>query len=119
MNELESKIQRRCQKIITDSGAFVFKTHGDIYMKKGIPDLIACMPTDISVLEKMLSENYFADNKIGIFTGIEVKRKNLLNTVSDAQAVVGKQIQKSGGLWYAVDNSDIVEAIVELMRGKI
>lgn len=119
MNELESKIQRRCQRIIIDSGGFVFKTHGDMYMRKGIPDLVCCMPTDHDTIKKMLDEGYFRDNKVGIFVGFEIKRKNLLSDVSDAQKIVGRQIEKAGGLWYAVDDSDVVEAIIEVLKGRL
>lgn len=75
MNELESKIQRRCQKILSDNGAFVFKTHGDIYMKKGIPDLVCCIPTDLETIHKLKDDGWFKDNQVGIFVGFEIKRK--------------------------------------------
>lgn len=121
MNELESKIQRRCQKILSDNGAFVFKTHGDMYMKKGIPDLVCCVPTDIGTLYKLQEDGWFQNNntKIGVFVGFEIKRKNLLGDVSDAQRIVGKQIENAGGIWYAVDDSDIVEAVVETLKGRL
>lgn len=119
MNELESKIQRRCQKILSDNGAFVFKTHGDIYMKKGIPDLVCCIPTDLETIHKLKDDGWFKDNQVGIFVGFEIKRKNLLGDVSDAQRIVGKQIENAGGIWYAVDDSDVVEAIVETLKGRL
>lgn len=120
MNELESKIQRRCQKILSDNGAFVFKTHGDMYMKKGIPDLVCCVPTDIGTLYKLQTDGFLPDNsKIGLFVGFEIKRKNLLGDVSDAQRIVGKQIENAGGIWYAVDDSDIVEAVIETLKGRL
>ena len=43
--ELESKVQRKCQALVKENGGFVFKTHGDIYSRPGIPDLICCIPT--------------------------------------------------------------------------
>lgn len=119
MKELESKLQRRCQKILRENGVFVFKTHGDIYARVGLPDLVACIPIDIDTLQKMIDEKWFKDNKIGVFLGLEIKRENQLNDVSDAQKVVGKEITNAGGLWYAIDDSDIVEAIIEYVKGNI
>ena len=54
MSELESRLQRRCQKILKDGGAFVFKTHGDMYSRKGIPDLVSCIPTTEKNLKNLL-----------------------------------------------------------------
>lgn len=115
--ELESKIQRRCQSIIKDAGAFVFKTHGDMYMRTGIPDLVCCIPVTKETLTKLLDENWFKDNRIGIFVGLEVKRENQLGDVSKAQQIVGNEIKRAGGLWFAVDDSELVRAITMKMTG--
>ncbi len=122
MSELESNLQRRCQKILKDGGAFVFKTHGDMYSRIGIPDLVCCIPTDENILRKMLDEGWFRDNKIGLFVGFECKRKGKLNTFDDrrrAQEIVGNEIKNSGGLWFAIDDSDMVKAILEMTKGGI
>ena len=122
MSELESNLQRRCQKILKDGGAFVFKTHGDMYSRVGIPDLVCCMPTDENILRKMLDEGWFRDNKIGLFVGFECKRKGKLDTFDDrrkAQEIVGNEIKNSGGLWFAIDDSDMVKAILEMTKGGI
>lgn len=118
-NELESSIQRRCQKIIKDNDAFVFKTHGDMYGRAGIPDLVACVPVDVTTLEKMMQEDWFSNKTIGIFVGIELKRPGHMSEVSPAQIIVGKEIKKAGGLWYATDDVDTIEALMLTMRGKI
>lgn len=118
-NELESKIQRRCQKLLKDDGAFVIKTHGDMYSRVGIPDLVACVPSTEETIHKMLDEGWFKDNKIGIFVGIEVKRADRLNELSDAQEIVGGEIQRAGGLWFAVDDSELVEAIIHKLKGEL
>lgn len=117
--ELESKIQRRCQQIIKDNGGFVFKTHGDIYVRSGIPDLISCIPTDVDTLKRLIDDGWFTDNKIGIFLGLEIKRLNQLSDVSKAQEIVGKEIKNAGGLWFPTDDSDIVEAIVKTLKGEL
>lgn len=117
--ELESKIQRKCQTLIKENGGFVFKTHGDMYTRPGIPDLIACIPTDIITLKKLLDEEWFKDKKIGIFVGFELKRENKLNEVSEAQKIVGREIQNAGGLWYATDDPDLVDGICKLLKGEI
>lgn len=122
MSELESKLQRRCQKILKENGAFVFKTHGDIYSRIGIPDLVSCIPVTEDVVRKMLEEGWFRDNRLGIFVGFECKRAGKLHVIDDrrrAQEIVGEEIKKAGGLWFAIDDSDMVEAIVKSMKGEL
>lgn len=122
MSELESKIQRRCQKILKDNEAFVFKTHGDMYTRIGIPDLVACVPVTEEVLKKMLDDGWFKNRRIGIFVGLECKQVGKLNVFDDrrkAQEIVGNEIKNAGGIWFAIDDSDVVEAIVKTMRGEI
>ena len=122
MSELESKLQRRCQKILKENGAFVFKTHGDIYSRIGIPDLVSCIPVTEAVVRKMLEEGWFRDNRLGIFVGFECKRAGKLHVIDDrrrAQEIVGEEIKKAGGLWFAIDDSDMVEAIVKSMKGEL
>ncbi len=122
MSELESRLQRRCQQILKDGGAFTFKTHGDMYSRIGIPDLVSCIPVTEEVLRKMLDDGWFKDNKIGIFVAFECKRVGKLNVFDDrrkAQEIVGKEIKNAGGIWFAIDDSDIVEAIVKTMKGEL
>lgn len=117
--ELESKVQRRCQSIIKAAEGFVIKTHGDMYARTGIPDLIACIPSDVETIQRLLNEGWFKDNKIGLFVSLEIKRKNKLSEVSMAQEIVGNEIKNAGGIWFAIDDSELAEAIVEKIRGNI
>lgn len=122
MSELESSLQRRCQKILKDSGSFVFKTHGDLYSRVGIPDLVCCIPTNEETLKKLIDENWFEDKKIGLFVGFECKRLGKLSQYDDrrrAQEIVGKEIKDAGGIWFAIDDSDIVKAVIETLKGNI
>ena len=122
MSELESKLQRRCQKILKDGGAFVFKTHGDMYSRVGIPDLVSCVPVDEDTLRKMLDDGWFKNRKVGVFVGFECKREGKLLVFDDrrkAQEIVGKEIKNAGGIWFAVDDSDTVEAILKTMKGEM
>ena len=122
MSELESKLQRRCQKIFKDGNAFVFKTHGDMYSRVGIPDLVACVPVDIDILKKMLEDGWFKNNEIGVFVGIECKRVGKLDVFDDrrkAQEIVGGEIKDAGGIWFAIDDSDIVDAIMKTTKGEM
>lgn len=122
MSELESKLQRRCQKILKDGNAFVFKTHGDMYSRIGIPDLISCIPVDEENLRRMLDDGWFKDRKIGIFVGFECKREGELLVFDDrrkAQEIVGNEIKNAGGLWFAIDDSEFVEAILKMTKGEL
>ena len=122
MGELESKIQRRCQKLLKDNGAFVFKTHGDMYSRIGIPDLVSCIPVTEDILRKMLEDGWFKNNKIGIFVAFECKQVGKLDIFDDrrrAQEIVGNEIKDAGGIWFAIDDSDIVEAIIKTTKGEL
>lgn len=122
MAELESSIQRRCQRILKEDDAFVFKTHGDMYSRKGIPDLVACVPVTEDTIKILLEEGWFKENKIGVFLGLEVKRLGKLSAFDDrrkAQEIVGKEIKKAGGLWFAVDDSEMVKALVKKVKGEL
>lgn len=122
MAELESSIQRRCQKVLKDNDAFVFKTHGDMYSRIGIPDLVACIPVTEEVVKILLEEGWFKNNKVGIFLGLEVKRVGKLNVFDDrrkAQEIVGREIKNAGGLWFAIDDSEMVEALIKKIKGEL
>lgn len=114
MTERESKIQRQCQSIIRKYNGYVFKNNGNIYTEKGRPDLTACVPIKVSKLRELLGD----DGKIGIFVGIELKRENHLNEVSDAQKIVGDKIKNAKGIWIATDCADIVEALMIKFTGE-
>ena len=79
-----------------------------MYTEKGRPDLTACIPTTIKSLTEMFGENC----KIGIFLGLEVKRDKKTYDASDAQIIVGKKIQNAKGLWFSLDDPDILEALL-------
>lgn len=117
--ELESRIQRRCQEIMKKAGAFVFKTHGSMYTRTGIPDLVACVPVTIDVLRQMIDDDWYKDNKIGLFVSLEIKREDRLNELSKAQEIVGKEIKNAGGQWFALDDSELVSAIMKTIRGEL
>lgn len=122
MPELESKLQRRCQQILKEGGAFVFKTHGDMYSRVGIPDLVACIPVTKEVLLKMIDDDWFKDQRVGIFVGLEIKRQGKLDLFDDrrrAQEIVGNEIKNAGGIWFAIDDSDLVQAILKTTKGEL
>lgn len=117
MAELESRLQRRCQSILKDKQAFVIKTHGDIYGRVGIPDLIACVPIDKDRLLDLVNEDWFKDGKVGLFVSFELKREGHLKDVSRAQEIVGKEIKDAGGLWFAIDDSELLEYLIDKLKG--
>lgn len=122
MSELESKLQRRCQKILKDGGAFVFKTHGDMYTRVGIPDLVSCIPATEETIRKLLNDGWFKNKNVGIFVAFECKRPGQLDVFDDrrkAQEIVGNEIKDAGGIWFAIDDSDIVEAILKTVKGEL
>lgn len=120
--DIETPVQRDCQKAYTNAGAFVFKTHGDQYSRTGIPDLVGCVPTDEQTLRQMLDAGWFKDRKIGIFLAIETKRPadiNKMDARRRAQEIVGKEIRNAGGLWFVSADPTEVEAIIKMLKGEL
>lgn len=106
--ERERKVQEKTMRLVRKYGGYVYKNAQNMYTEKGRPDLTACIPATLKQLVKMFGEDY----KIGVFVGIELKRDGHLGEVSEAQQVVGRQIQKASGLWFAIDNPDVIEALM-------
>ena len=106
--ERERKIQEKSIRIIRKYGGYVYKNAQNMYTEKGRPDLTACVPVAL----KKLIEIFGPDAKVGLFVGIELKRPGMLNNVSDAQKIVGDQIKKAKGIWLAIDDTDMVEALM-------
>ena len=106
--ERERKVQEKTMRVVRKYGGYVYKNAQNMYTEKGRPDLTACVPTTLEKLEKVFGKNA----KIGVFVGIELKRDGHLDEVSEAQQIVGRQIKKANGIWLAIDNADIIEALM-------
>ena len=112
--EKESKVQFRSMNIIRKYGGYAYKNAQNMYTEVGRPDIAACIPVTI----KRLIELFGEDATVGLFVGIEMKREGKLNNVSNAQEIVGRQIKKANGLWFATDDSDVVEALMIKLTGE-
>ena len=115
----ETGIQEDCQKVFKDRDCFVYKTHGDIYVRAGIPDLVACVPTTI---EDLLNAGYAKDQEIGLFVGVEVKTPSTINIFDytrKAQEIVGKEIIKANGIWFVTDTHKDVEKLLTRVQNVI
>ena len=115
VTERERKVQERTMRIIRKYGGYVYKNAQGMYTEKGRPDLTACIPTTL----KKLTEIYGEDAKVGLFVGLEIKRDGHLGEVSEAQEIVGRTIKKSNGIWIAVDDTDLVEALMIKFTGEV
>lgn len=107
--KLESEVQERCMKLIRKYGGYTYKNPQNMYTEKGRPDLTACIPITI---DKFI-EIFGANKKIGLYVGLEIKRdKNSSYGVTDAQTIVGNKIQNASGLWFKIDDTDVLEALL-------
>ena len=106
--ERERKVQEKTMRVVRKHGGYVYKNAQNMYTEKGRPDLTACIPTTLGKLEEMFGH----DAEVGVFVGIELKRDGHLGEVSEAQQIVGRQIKKAKGLWLAIDNPDVIEALI-------
>lgn len=93
----ESKVQSDIIKYLRSRGFYVYKNAAGVYTEPGRPDLTACI--------------------YGHFVGIEIKRPGKLDNVSEAQKIVGGQIEKACGIWIAVDDVKEVENLVKRIEG--
>jgi hypothetical protein len=108
MTERERKTQEKTMTVIRKYGGYVYKNNQNMYTEKGRPDLTACVPTTLKTLEKIFGP----DAEVGIFVGIEMKRPGFIDDTSTAQEIVGRKIKKAKGLWFAIDDPDVVEALM-------
>ena len=106
--ERERKVQEKTMRIIRKYGGYVYKNAQNMFTEKGRPDLTACIPTTLGKLEEMFGK----DADVGLFVGIELKRDGHLGEVSEAQEIVGRKIKKAKGLWLAIDDPDVIEALM-------
>ena len=108
MTDRERKVQEKMMRQIRDYNGYVYKNAQNMYTEKGRPDLTACVPTTLKALSEMFGE----DCTVGIFLGIEVKRDKNRYDASDAQMIVGRKIQRAKGLWFSLDDTDVLEALL-------
>lgn len=115
MNQKESALQSKIIKNVRQQGVYVYKNAQNMYTEKGRPDLTLCVPTKVKRLREMFGDDF----TIGVFVGLELKREGHLNEVSDAQEIVGRQIQDAGGFWFAIDDADVVDALIRRFKGDV
>lgn len=113
--ERERKVQDRTIRVIRKYGGYVHKNNQNMYTEKGRPDLTACIPVTVETLLEIFGK----DASIGLYVGIEMKRDGHLSEVSEAQEVVGRSIKRAKGLWFAIDDSDIIEALMIKLTGEV
>ena len=111
--ELESKVQKKMMNTIKKYDGYVYKNAQNIYTERGRPDLTACIPVKMSTLKEI----YKDDDIVGIYVSVEVKRDKDTYDATEAQEVVGRQIQKAGGIWVATDDPDLIVALMIALRG--
>lgn len=110
----ERKVQERTIATIRKYGGYVYKNAQNMYTEKGRPDLTACIPAKLSKLIEMFGE----DTMVGLFVGLEIKRDcDHGYGTTEAQEVVGRKIKKACGLWLAIDDPLIIEALMIKLQG--
>lgn len=114
MTEREAKLQAKCIQIARRHGAYVYKNVQNELTEKGRPDLTLCVPMTIETINKLWPNK----NIIGVFVGVELKREGHLNELSKAQSIVGNKIQNAGGLWFAIDNEDVLDGLLDALTNQ-
>lgn len=88
----EANIVAAIQQHFSRNGEFIFKTHGDLYSKAGMPDLVGTYQ--------------------GRFVGIEVKKPG--EHLRPLQRVMLRRISAAkGGAFYVINLEQLIEQIKE------
>ena len=95
----EKTLENKIKKHLTDNKHYHFKVHGSIFMRSGIPDIIACIN--------------------GYFVGIEVKNPNGKGVLSTIQQAHLKKIVECGGFSIMVDNYNDYLKFYEYIKNKV
>lgn len=111
--EREAKFQKKVIDFLRQHNVYVYKNAQNIYTEKGRPDLTACIPVKISALRQVFGD----DAEVGLFAGVELKRRGHLREVSDAQQIVGRQIKRAAGIWLLVDDITAIEELLSALTG--
>lgn len=106
--ERENKVQQKTMQIFRKHGCYVYKNAQNMFTETGRPDVAACVPVKLSTLVSQLGP----DASVGIFVGVELKRDGLLGNVSEAQQIVGGKIIEAKGFWFAIDDPNVIEALM-------
>ena len=89
----ETNLVRNILKALeTQFGGFWLKTHGDMFTKRGIPDIQGFVPYEIN------------DTKLGLYVAIEIKTPG--NVPSKLQYKKIEDINNSGGIAFWSDSVD-------------
>lgn len=112
----EREVQEQIMRVVRKYGGYVYKNAQNMYTEKGRPDLTICLPTTV----RKLKEEFGEDALIGLFVAVEVKRDcdGYYGTTS-AQEIVGRQIKKSHGLWFTIDDPAVVEALMVRLTDEV
>lgn len=115
MTERERKVQEKAMRIFKKYKCYCYKNAQNMFTEAGRPDVAACVPVTV----KQLLDLYGEDAEVGIFVGVELKRDGKLGNVSTAQQIVGRAIKRAKGIWLAVDDANIIEALLVKLQGEI
>ena len=94
MGQAENNITKRIKDFLKSKDIWHVKYFANAFTSVGVPDILACVK--------------------GYFVGIEVKTDK--GVLSEIQKYQGKQIQKSGGLWFVVRPSNFNEFKKEIEK---
>lgn len=87
MSQPESRLSRQIKAAIRARGGYCVKIHGGPMMEAGTPDILACIPVQVSKLN---------NETRGLFVGIETKMPE--GVVSAVQQYRHAQIRQAGGV---------------------
>ena len=94
MGKAENNITKRIKDFLKSKDIWHVKYFANAFTSVGVPDILACVK--------------------GYFVGIEVKTDK--GVLSELQKYQGREIQKSGGLWFVVRPSNFDEFKKEIEK---
>lgn len=94
----EGKVKEACKRKLKRMGAYFFMPVSNGMGAHGIPDIICCLPVEIT--EDMVGM------RLGVFAGVETKAPGKLKNVTPLQEKNLKEINDAGGFGDVIDNAN-------------
>lgn len=104
----EGKVKEKTKKFLKDAKAFYYMPVQNGMGVTGIPDLIACVPVEVTL--------DMVGSKIGVFVGIETKAPGKIKNTTANQRKNLEKIHNAFGAAVVVDDPELAKTHLEILE---
>lgn len=97
MSTPEGKVKDACKRRLKQLGAYYFMPVSNGMGKHGIPDIIVCLPVEVT--QDMVGK------KLGVFCAVETKAPGRLSNATPLQLKNVEEINQCGGFADVIDDA--------------